>query len=305
MPRLPRIKQDNGIFHVIMRSISDVNLFKTSDDKVEYLKIIKETQYIFKFKIYSYCLMSNHCHFIIDSCGADISKIMHRINFKYARYFNVKYNRHGHLFQDRFKSKLVSDEKYLYSLSLYIHRNPMDIKNYSKSPEKYRFSSLSVFLGIKADEFEILDDLFILSLLSDSLKKSREKYLEALLITSELKDKNIDMKQDKSLYMSGKVYINRNYSPISIINFVCNKFKVNKHLIFSKNVREFVHIRALIITMLRSLCDINIKSICSLLGNICASNVSRLSSVGVDLLMNNSIYSNLIDEYVTLNLKAI
>ncbi|MNP39755.1 hypothetical protein D3C76_1333430 [compost metagenome] len=80
---------------------------------------------------------------------------------------------------------------------------------------------------------------------------------------------------------------------------------MNKHLIFSKNVREFVHIRALIVTMLRSLCDINIKSICSLLGNICASNVSRLSSVGVDLLMNNSIYSNLIDEYVTLNLKAI
>lgn len=305
MPRLPRIKQDNGIFHVIMRSISDVNLFKTSDDKVEYLKIIKETQHLFKFKIYSYCLMSNHCHFIIDSCGADISKIMHRINFKYARYFNFKYNRHGHLFQDRFKSKLVSDEKYLYSLSLYIHRNPMDIKNYSKSPEKYRFSSLSVFLGIKADEFEILDDLFILSLLSDSLKKAREKYLEALLITSKLKDKDINIKQDKSLYISGKVYINRNYSPNSIINFICNKFKVNKNLIFSKNIREFIHIRALIVTMLRSLCDINIKSICGILGNICASNVSRLSSVGLNLLMDNRNYSKFIDEYVALNLKSI
>lgn len=305
MPRLPRIKQDNGIFHVIMRSISDVNLFKTSDDKVEYLKIIKETQHLFKFKIYSYCLMSNHCHFIIDSCGADISKIMHRINFKYARYFNLKYNRHGHLFQDRFKSKLVSDEKYLYSLSLYIHRNPMDIKNYSKAPEKYRFSSLSVFLGIKTDEFEILDELFILSLLSNNLKKAREKYLESLIITGDLKDKIIDMKQDKSLYVSGKVCIERNYSSDSIINFVCNKFNINKNLIFAKNIREFIHIRALIITMIRSLCNITLRSICGILGNVCASNISRLSSIGIKLLMNNSTYTNLIDEYLAMNLNII
>ncbi|WDC83583.1 transposase [Caloramator sp. mosi_1] len=57
--------------------------------------------------------MDNHAHFIIDANGADISKIMHFINYKYAMWFNKRYSRHGHLFQDRFKSKIVKDERYL------------------------------------------------------------------------------------------------------------------------------------------------------------------------------------------------
>lgn len=59
------------------------------------------------FKVYGFCLMDNHAHFIIDVNGADISNIMHSINFKYAQVYNRKHKRHGHLFQDRFKSKIV------------------------------------------------------------------------------------------------------------------------------------------------------------------------------------------------------
>lgn len=300
MPRLPRKKNDIGIYHIIMRSISDINLFKNTKDKIKYLNIVKETQHLFKFKIYSYCLMSNHCHFIIDTCGADISKIMHRINFKYARYFNIKYNRHGHLFQDRFKSKLVHNEKYLYSLSLYIHKNPIDIKEYSRTPEKYRFSSLSAFMGSKSDEFEILDESFILSLLSQNLNNAREKYLELLLRTSNLKENLINLDENKSLYICGRVAIERNYNFNSILNFICNKFQIHINLLFSKNLRKLTHIRSLTVIMLRTLCNMSMLSICKVIGNICSSTVSHLSTLGLNLIMNNKLYVSIIDEYLCL-----
>ena len=57
--------------------------------------------------------MDNHAHLLIDANGADISKVMHGINFSYAMYFNKKYEREGHLFKDRFKSKIVDDDRYL------------------------------------------------------------------------------------------------------------------------------------------------------------------------------------------------
>ncbi|WP_243108607.1 transposase [Clostridium rectalis] len=93
--------------------------------------------------------MNNHAHFIIDSNGADISRIMHSLDFRYAINYNNKYHRHGHLFQDRFKSKIINNENYLIKASAYIHRNPVDIKKYANSPEKYNYSSLGVYLGIK------------------------------------------------------------------------------------------------------------------------------------------------------------
>lgn len=128
MPRIARIKSGTAIYHIMARSISEVKLFRSSDDKKKYMKLIKEYQKLYNFKIYAYCLMDNHLHLIIDANGADISKIMHCINFKYARYFNTVHKRHGHLFQDRFKSKIVLDNEYLIKLSAYIHNNPLDIK---------------------------------------------------------------------------------------------------------------------------------------------------------------------------------
>ncbi|WP_123054375.1 transposase [Clostridium sp. JN-1] len=108
--------------------------------------------------------MDNHLHLIIDANGADISKIMHDINFSYAQYFNGMHKRHGHLFQDRFRSKIVKIERYLFALSAYIHNNPTDIGRYENSPEKYYFSSLPVYLGIRHDPFELVDDGFVLDL---------------------------------------------------------------------------------------------------------------------------------------------
>ena len=84
MPRIARIKKLEGIYHIMVRSISDVSLFKDSKDKDIYLLLIKKYQKIYLFKVYAYCLMQTHGHIAIDCCGADISKIMKSINQCYA-----------------------------------------------------------------------------------------------------------------------------------------------------------------------------------------------------------------------------
>jgi putative transposase len=65
---------------------------------------------------------------IIDANGADISKVMHGINQCYSQYINYRQKRHGHVFQDRFKSKVVDSKNYLFSLSAYIHNNLTELK---------------------------------------------------------------------------------------------------------------------------------------------------------------------------------
>ena len=107
MPRMARVKIVDGKYHVMVRSLKELDLFKEDDDKIKYLSLLKKYQLKFGFQIYAYCLMNNHGHLIIDTCGADISKIMHGINFSYACYFNRKYTRYGPVFQDRFKSKIL------------------------------------------------------------------------------------------------------------------------------------------------------------------------------------------------------
>jgi REP element-mobilizing transposase RayT len=73
MPRMARLKDKESIYHVMVRSIKEVNLFESDDDKIRYLEIVKRYMEKYKFKVYAYCLMLNHGHLMIDANGADIS----------------------------------------------------------------------------------------------------------------------------------------------------------------------------------------------------------------------------------------
>ena len=176
MPRHNRIKHFDFIYHVMVRSISEVPLFKDNDDKDKYIFYVKKYQEQFGFKVYGYCLMTNHGHFIIDANGADISKVMHGINLSYAIYFNYRHKRHGHLFQERFKSEVVHDDKYLFTLSAYIHNNPIDIPGYKECPEKFKYSSFAMYLGLEKDPFEMVDEKFVMGFFRQNVKSAREMY---------------------------------------------------------------------------------------------------------------------------------
>lgn len=300
MPRMARKKTYDAIFHVMCRSISEVDLFKDDDDKVVYLNLIKKYQKLYEFRVYGYCLMDTHAHIIIDANGSDISRVMHSINFSYAQYFNRRHKRHGHLFQDRFKSKMIDDERYLFALSAYVHNNPTDIEEYKDCPEQYKFSSLSIYIGLRSDPYELIDDGFIMSFFGKNPKTARKKYLKFVFKANDDKfKKEIEFTDEGTEYKSYRKVLVRNMEPNKVVEYIASKVKVDSVKLHAKYTRNVTAAKALIVVLMRCLCNLKCSEICSILGNITIAGVSRLSSIGLRLIDEDERYRNVVKEFIT------
>lgn len=103
------------------------------------------------FDLISYCLMPNHFHLIFkQNTEIPISKLISRVCTSYSKYFNKKYDKVGHLFQDQFKQVNISDNNYLLWLSAYIHQNPK-VANIVIKADEYQWSSYAHYLGNRTD----------------------------------------------------------------------------------------------------------------------------------------------------------
>ena len=117
-----------------------------------------------------YCLMPNHFHLLITQTeDGDISKFMQKVMTSYVMYYNQKYKRTGSLFEGKFKSKHIGDDRYFKYLFSYVHLNPIKliepkwktegIKNQEKALEfleKYEYSSYGKYAKGK-DKYNILN----------------------------------------------------------------------------------------------------------------------------------------------------
>ena len=109
MPRQARKKSSSGIYHIMLRGINQQQIFEDSEDYNKFLQVLKDSKAISEFKIFAYCLMGNHIHLLIQEQKEPIEQIMKRIATRFVYWYNIKYQRVGHLFQDRFKSELEND----------------------------------------------------------------------------------------------------------------------------------------------------------------------------------------------------
>lgn len=125
MVRVPREKSKSGIYHIMLRGINKQNIFEDDEDKYKFLEILKHFKSICKYELYSYCLMSNHIHILLQELDDTVSVALKRISASYVLWYNKKYDRSGHLFQERFKSEPVNDEGYFIRVIRYIHQNPI------------------------------------------------------------------------------------------------------------------------------------------------------------------------------------
>lgn len=124
MPRTARTCSKTGIYHVMLRGNERKNIFIDNEDRIKFLEILFRKKYDENYLLYAYCLMDNHLHLVIKENKIAIASIMKSIGTAYAYYFNHKYRREGHVFQDRYKSQNVEDESYLLSVIRYVHQNP-------------------------------------------------------------------------------------------------------------------------------------------------------------------------------------
>ncbi|MEK7080787.1 MAG: transposase [Patescibacteria group bacterium] len=100
-------------------------------------------------ELISFCLMLNHFHLqVLEKTEGGISKYMQRVLTAYTKYFNVKYQRSGHLLQGSYKSVLIEDDLQLMHVSVYIHKNPNELKGWKGKEDKYPWSSFQDYISL-------------------------------------------------------------------------------------------------------------------------------------------------------------
>lgn len=165
MPRLSRKFSYSKVYHIIVKGIDSQNIFYDNQDRKVFLKYLLETKKQFEYQIYAYCLMVNHVHLIIRVNDEFLSKSIQGLLVKYVSYFNKKYDRSGTLFQDRFKSKLVENQRYFLEVCKYVHRNPEKAR--ICKTEKYEWSSYLEY--IKKEK--IIDKNILLHYFNDNINE--------------------------------------------------------------------------------------------------------------------------------------
>ena len=123
MPRQPRQRSESGYLHLIVRGIGRQALFEEREDYQFFLSILERFSRETGVIVCAYCLMENHVHLLVRDNEERVALLMKKLGVSYSQYFNRKYDRHGHLFQDRYMSEPVNDERYLLTVFRYILNN--------------------------------------------------------------------------------------------------------------------------------------------------------------------------------------
>ena len=125
MPRKARIDTPGALHHVIIRGIERRKIFRSDYDRNNFVNrlagLIPETN----TDCFAWSLLDNHAHFLLRTGAVPLSVLMNRLLTGYAGWFNRKYQRHGQLFQNRYKSILCQEDPYLKELLRYVHLNPL------------------------------------------------------------------------------------------------------------------------------------------------------------------------------------
>ena len=145
MPRIARKYSKTNIYHIIIKGIDNQVIFYDEADKKVFMEKIAETRRLIEYKIFAYCLMNNHVHMVINIQDDLLSKVIQSLCIRYSSYFNKKYMRSGPLFQDRFKSKCVEDQKYFLDVCRYVEQNPE--KAGICQTQNYIWSSYHEYIG--------------------------------------------------------------------------------------------------------------------------------------------------------------
>lgn len=162
MPRTARIVVPNTPHHIIQRGHNKQPVFFGDDDYAAYLCIFREWTTAFGVKVYSYCLMTNHVHFVLNP-GSDVhalAKTMKRISGKTTRRINRLHNRSGTLWESRYKSSPIQTTEYLLACCRYIDLNPVNA-GMVMHPAAYRWSSFRQKAGNTANSWIDLDECYV------------------------------------------------------------------------------------------------------------------------------------------------
>ena len=141
MGRLPRTIDDGLVYHALNRGNNRGDVFGDDADRVAFLEALAQTKDRYPFRLFGYCLMTNHFHLLIrPESGQSISRILQSLTVTHTWRSHKRHHTSGHVWQGRFKSPVIQDDAHLLVVLRYIEANPLRAKMVN-DPADYRWSS--------------------------------------------------------------------------------------------------------------------------------------------------------------------
>lgn len=180
MPRLARLDAPGVIHHVIIRGIDRKKIFRDNRDRNDMIDRLSDLLPVTNTACYAWAFLPNHAHFLFRSGDSSLSTLMRRLLTGYAVNFNRRHKRHGHLFQNRYKSIICQEEIYLKELVRYIHLNPLRAKLVSNMNglNRYKYCGHGVLMGRRNCAWQ--DMQYVLACFGRHVSEGRENYYSYL-----------------------------------------------------------------------------------------------------------------------------
>ncbi len=141
MPRQARFCPAGLPVHLIQRGNNRHAIFTCDDDLAAYARWLAEGAERFGVSVHGWVFMTNHVHLLATpSHDESLSQLMQFLGRLYVRHFNYTYTRSGTLFEGRFKTCIVQEDRYLLTCLRYIELNPVRA-GMVRDPDDYRWSS--------------------------------------------------------------------------------------------------------------------------------------------------------------------
>ena len=276
MPRKPRIHYPGALYHVMVKGNNGEKVFFNELNKNKYLGTIALYKAHLGFKLYAFFVLDNHAHLLIEVQDVALSQIMQRIQQVYTQWFNRKYQRTGHVFQQRYKALLCNKDDYYLQLIRYIHNNP--VRANLQEGIEYKWSSHLYYIGNRKGS--LVNTFEPLSLFSENEQEALRQYMLFMNQDSEnLGLKSIQIPQsDVELAASDNINKRESLSLDEIISRVCINENVNiSDLLKRTKVRQISDIRKAIVLISSSTTNITNASVAQKL-NLSPSMISKIRS---------------------------
>lgn len=176
MPRQARLDCSGTLHHVMIRGIERRRIVDDKGDRNHFVTRLGECASDTKTKIYAWALMPNHAHILLRSGPRGLAPFMRRFLTGYAVNYNLRHKRHGHLFQNRYKSIVCDEDAYFTELVRYIHLNPLrgeEVRDLSEL-DRYPWCGHSVVMGRRERPWQDCD--FVLSWFGNRGGEARKEY---------------------------------------------------------------------------------------------------------------------------------
>lgn len=176
MARSLRVQFEGALYHLVVRANNRQPLFRNKQDRRRFLELLSRYQGQFDFRLYCYFLTSRQFHLLIKTPKGNVSKIMQCLGTSYTSYFNRRHKRRGTLFEGRYQSHLIDNERFLPEITRHIHRNLVLSGLSANKKRDYPWSSYRIYLGRKASD--LVDTEPVLGRFGQSIGEQQKRYQE-------------------------------------------------------------------------------------------------------------------------------